>query len=67
MDEEQFKKWLTAGSIAKRALEEGAKTIRPGVKVLDVCEKVESIIMELGGKPAFPCNLSINSEAAHYS
>jgi len=67
MDEEQFKKWLTAGSIAKRALEEGTKTIRPGVKVLDVCEKVESIIMELGGKPAFPCNLSINSEAAHYS
>ncbi|MGC9106014.1 MAG: type II methionyl aminopeptidase [Thermoprotei archaeon] len=67
MEEEQLKKWLLAGSIAKRALKLGAKLIEPGVKVLDVCEKVESMIIEQGGKPAFPCNLSINEEAAHYS
>ncbi len=28
---------------------------------------MEKIIIESGAKPAFPCNLSINYEAAHYS
>ena len=67
MDEEELKLWIKAGEIAARAIEEGAKLIKPGAKVLDVCEKVEATIVELGGKPAFPCNLSINHEAAHYS
>ncbi len=67
MEEEELKLWTRAGEIAARAIEEGAKLIKPGAKVLDICERVEAKIVELGGKPAFPCNLSINYEAAHYS
>jgi len=36
-------------------------------KVLDVCEEVEGKIRELGGRPAFPCNVGINEVAAHYT
>ncbi|AHC51747.1 methionine aminopeptidase [Sulfolobus acidocaldarius SUSAZ] len=56
-----------AGKIASKARDFGAKMIKPGVKVIDVCNAVEKIIEEEGAKPAFPCNLSINVEAAHYS
>jgi methionyl aminopeptidase len=35
--------------------------------VIDVCEKVEGLIRSKGGKPAFPCNVSINEVAAHYT
>ena len=35
--------------------------------ILEVCEKAESLIREKGGKPAFPCNVSINEVAAHYT
>jgi methionyl aminopeptidase len=32
-----------------------------------VCEKAEKLIREKGGKPAFPCNVSINEVTAHYT
>jgi methionyl aminopeptidase len=38
-----------------------------GMRVLDVCEEVEAKINELGGRPAFPCNVGINEVAAHYT
>ena len=34
---------------------------------MEIAEKIESKIIELGGKPAFPTNLSINEIAAHYT
>jgi methionyl aminopeptidase len=38
-----------------------------GRRVLDVCEEVEAKIRELGGSPAFPCNVGIDEVAAHYT
>lgn len=35
--------------------------------IIEVCEKAEALIREKGGKPAFPCNVSINEVAAHYT
>jgi methionyl aminopeptidase len=35
--------------------------------IIQVCEKAEALIREKGGKPAFPCNVSINEVAAHYT
>lgn len=67
MTDEELKILLKAGKIAAEARDIGAKMIKPGVKVLDVCEAVEKAIIERGAFPAFPCNLSINYEAAHYS
>lgn len=41
--------------------------MRVGMPLLEVCERVESLIIEKGGKPAFPCNVCLNEVAAHYS
>ncbi len=61
------RKYLRAGWIASTVLEETVKRVEPGARVLDVCEYAERRIRELGGEPAFPCNLSVNEEAAHYT
>jgi len=37
------------------------------VPLVEIADKIEAKIIELGGKPAFPCNLSINEIAAHYT
>ncbi len=58
---------LKAGQIAGRVLHEVFREVRPGVKVLHICTLAEHRIAEYGARPAFPCNVSINNEAAHYS
>ncbi len=62
-----LEKYLEAGKIAKQVREEAVKLIKPGVRLLEVAEFVESRIRELGGEPAFPCNISVNSDAAHFT
>ncbi len=66
-DEEALKKHLEAGRIAAKVRDEAVSRIRPGAGLLDICEWVERRIVELGGKPAFPCNISVDSVAAHYT
>ncbi|WP_462273729.1 type II methionyl aminopeptidase [Methanohalophilus sp.] len=63
--EDILDKYLTAGKILSQVQGEAADKIKVGAKLLDVAEFVEQRTMELGGKPAFPCNLSRNDEAAH--
>jgi methionyl aminopeptidase len=41
--------------------------VREGGLVRELCERVEADIIALGGLPAFPCNVSINEVAAHYT
>ncbi len=62
-----LEKYERAGEIVKKVKEEVVKLVKPGVKLLEVAEFVENRIVELGGKPAFPCNISINSDAAHFT
>jgi methionyl aminopeptidase len=62
-----LEKYEKAGEILRKVKEEVVKLVKPGVKLLDVAEFVEKRIIELGGKPAFPCNISINSDAAHFT
>jgi len=38
-----------------------------GKRILEICEEVEGRISELGGRPAFPCNVGVNEVAAHYT
>jgi len=64
---EGFEELLKAGEIARKVKKEVASMIKPGVKLYDIAEFVEGRIIELGGKPAFPCNLSLNEIAAHYT
>ncbi len=65
--EDIFQKYRQAGKIATEVREEVKRTLREGMPIIDVCEKVESMIRKKGRKPAFPCNVSVNEIAAHYT
>ncbi len=58
-------KILQAGKIAKQVREFIKPQIKKGVPLLEIAEKIENKIIELGGKSAFPTNLSINNITAH--
>jgi len=60
-------KILKAGEIAKEVKKYIKPLIKKGVSLLEIAEKIENKIIQLGGKPAFPTNLSINEIAAHYT
>ncbi len=60
-------KILRAGKIASEAKKYARTIAKKGTLLLELAEKIESKIIELGGKPAFPVNLSINDIAAHYT
>ncbi len=59
--------WKKAGKIAAEALQHGKELAKPGTKLLDIANKIEEKVFELGGKLAFPVNLSLNHIAAHYT
>lgn len=65
--EENFDEWKKAGRIAHVALMHGKKLAVPGIKLIELADAIEDKIFELGGKPGFPVNLSLNSIAAHYT
>ncbi len=65
MDEEELSYYIRAGEIAARVRDYAEQVVKPGMSILELAELVEKKIIELGGKPAFPCNISINHEAAH--
>lgn len=60
-------KILLAGKIASQVKAWIKPQIKKGIPLLEIAEKIENKIIELGGKPAFPVNLSINEIAAHYT
>jgi len=62
---EDYDKWRKAGKIAAQALKFGADLIKPGAKLLDVSDKIDAKIKELGAEPAFPSQISPNHIAAH--
>ncbi|MFH1849508.1 MAG: type II methionyl aminopeptidase [archaeon] len=63
---ENLDKWEQAGKLAAQTLIYGKSLIRPGASLLEVSDKIESRIHELGAKPAFPVQISMNDIAAHY-
>lgn len=65
--EEILANYKKAGTIAKEVREAAKPLVKVGVPVIELCEKIESLILEKGGNWAFPCNISINNLAAHYS
>jgi len=64
---ETLESYQRAGKIAAKVREEMRDSTREGMPVIQVCEKVEKMIRKLGGKPAFPCNVSVNEVTAHYT
>lgn len=62
--------FVRAGHIAAKVMEEVVREVHPGARVLRVCALAEKRILEYAGNEggiAFPCNVSINEEAAHYT
>ena len=66
-DKEALEKFRLSGKILRETREEMKLFVRENMPIVQVCEKAEALIREKGGKPAFPCNVSINEIAAHYT
>jgi len=66
-DKEELEKFRQSGKILQETREEMRSYVKENMPIIDVCEKAESLIYSKGGKPAFPCNVSINEIAAHYT
>jgi len=66
-DQEAIEKFHLSGKILRESREELKPLIQENMPIIEVCEKAESLIKQKGGKPAFPCNVSINEVTAHYT
>jgi len=67
IDEEALEKFKLSGKILRETREQLKTFVREGMPIIEICEKAEALIREKGAKPAFPCNVSINEIAAHYT
>ena len=67
VDAEDMKHWRDAGHVARRTLEAIKDEIQVGAKWHDIIESAERYIHRHGGKPAFPCTISVNDIAAPVS
>lgn len=67
LNEETKSKYLEAGKIANEVLKKAEDKIEPELKIIDLVKFVESSIKKKGGEIAFPCNVSVNNTAAHYT
>ena len=65
MNQSEVENLKKAGEIAKQVKTFAREIIKPQLPLKEIAEKIENKIEELGGKPAFPVNLSINEIAAH--
>jgi len=67
MNKPEIDQTIKAGKIAAQVKKYARTIIKKDIPLLEIAEKIEAKIIELGGKPAFPTNLSINEIAAHYT
>jgi methionyl aminopeptidase len=65
MEKEEISKIKKAGEIHRKVMAYAREIVKPGVKLLEIADKIDAKIAELGGKAAFPVNLSVNEVAAH--
>ena len=64
MDKEKI---IQAGKISAEVKKYARSIIKKGVPLVEIANKIENKIIELGAEVAFPTNLSINEIAAHYT
>lgn len=67
LSEEEYQLLKTAGIIARKVREIIPSIVREGVDALTIAQTVENKIIEYGGRPAFPCNICVDSVAAHFT
>lgn len=67
MDAETKENYVEAGRVIQGAREKAREVATPGTNLKVIAEKVEQHVRDEGLQPAFPVNLSLNEEAAHYT
>jgi len=67
MDSEVYSKYREAGRILSAVIAEVRSKVEPDLTLLEIAELVEDGIRARGGEPAFPCNISLDRAAAHYT
>lgn len=67
MQEQEKNKIIQAGKIASEIKIYAKEITKKDTPLIEIADKIENKIFELGAKPAFPVNLSINEVAAHYT
>ncbi len=66
MEKQEIEKYKKAGKISIKIKDYAKGIIKPGMPLLEIAQKIHKKILDLGAKPAFPVNLSIDDIAAHY-
>jgi methionyl aminopeptidase len=66
MNENYFKDFIHAGSLASQVRSYGKSLIIKGASYNDVVAKINQKITSLGARPAFPPQIALNQVAAHY-
>ncbi len=56
-----------AGKIAGSIKKDAGGLVNPGESAFDIAETIEKMTRDAGAVPGFPCNISINDVAAHYT
>jgi len=66
LNKEELEELKKACKISAQALDYGKNLIKKGSNLLDVTKKTDEKIIRLGGKIAFPSQVSMNQIAAHF-
>ena len=67
MEPDVLEKYRKAGSILNSVIQDAKRKVDVDVPLIEVAEFVEGSIRSRGAQPAFPCNLSLNRMAAHFT
>lgn len=67
MKKETREKYIEAGKAIQKARKHAREISEPGTNLKQIAESIEELIRGEGLQPAFPVNLSINEQAAHYT
>jgi len=66
MNKQELADYEQAGEIAKQVVAYAKEIIKPDMLLVELANKIQKKIEDLGAIPAFPVNFSINEIAAHY-
>jgi methionyl aminopeptidase len=67
MEPDVLDKYRKAGSILASVCQEAMSKVDVDVPLIEVADFVEGSIRTRGAEPAFPCNISLDRMAAHYT
>jgi len=63
----EFESYLKAGQAAAEVLKKVPSIIQEEMPILELCEKIEDMILHKGVLISFPANVAQDNEAAHYT